>query len=135
MRSKTDQTGHRRTVHLHRRPDSLCPVRAIEDWLSVSGIRDEALFHPAEARSPSRRLSGRVIAGIAKKRVASTGLRADRFSWHSLRAGFATSDAMAGFDATLIARQTGHHAQQMVAAYVRVASVPQMACLGLKMGD
>jgi len=79
------------------------------------------------------RLSGRAIADIVKKRVAAAGLPADRYSGHCLRAGFATSAAMAGFDTTLIARQTGHHSQQVVATYVRLAAIPHLGLLGSKL--
>ena len=119
-RSKTDQAGHGRVVHLYARPDAFCPVAAIEDWLAASGIREGAVFRAVEGGTSIGRLSGRTIAEIVKKRVAAAGLPADRYSGHSLRAGFATSAALAGFDAILIARQTGHHSQQMVASYVRL---------------
>jgi integrase len=118
-RSKTDQTGHGRTVHLHARSDALCPVQALADWLSASGIRDGAVFRQVDAGVLEHRLSDRAVATIVKHWAAAAGLPAERFSGHSLRAGFATSAAMAGFDATLIARQTGHRTQQALSAYVR----------------
>jgi site-specific recombinase XerD len=37
-RSKTDQAGAGQQVGILRRRDNLCPVRALEDWLSASGI-------------------------------------------------------------------------------------------------
>ena len=118
-RSKTDQVGRGRTVHLHARNDALCPVQALADWLSANEIRDGAVFRQVDARALERRLSDRAVTTIVKRWAAGAGLPTERFSGHSLRAGFATSAAMAGFDAIMIARQTGHHTQQALSAYVR----------------
>ena len=118
-RSKTDQAGHGRTVHLMQRHDALCPVRSLAGWLGTRGSAPGALFCATSNSVPLSRLSGRPIATIIKNRTAAAGLVGKRYSGHSLRAGYATSAALAGFDATVIARQTGHRTQNSLSAYVR----------------
>jgi integrase len=61
---------------------------------------------------------------VCKRAVASLGGDPNDFSAHSLRAGFATEAALKGFDATMIARQTGHRSIQTVSAYVRPDAFP-----------
>lgn len=72
-------------------------------------------------------MTGWAVARIVKAHVQRAGLDPARFSGHSLRAGFATSAALAGFDALVIARQTGHRSNRALSAYVR----PQAASLAL----
>lgn len=119
-RSKTDQAGHGRTVHLMQRHDALCPVHSLTDWLGRRGSAPGAIFGATSNSVPLERLSGRSIATIIKNRTAAAGLVGKRYSGHSLRAGYATSAALAGFDATVIARQTGHRTQNSLSAYVRL---------------
>ncbi|WP_245897013.1 tyrosine-type recombinase/integrase [Sphingomonas fennica] len=54
-----------------------------------------------------------------KKRVGAAGLDPAAFSGHSLRAGLATSAAMAGASTYKIRAQTGHKSDAMLARYVR----------------
>jgi integrase len=49
--------------------------------------------------------------------------RADYFSGHSLRAGFATSAVAYGVTGENIARQTRHKSTQMVQRYIREAEL------------
>ncbi len=126
-KSKTDQTGKGRLVHLARRADMLCPVRAVGDWLAVAGLTNGALFREADGKELGARLSGWAVARIVKAQVQHAGFDPAKYSGHSLRAGFATSAAMAGFDALVIARQTGHRSNRALSAYVR----PQAVSLAL----
>jgi integrase len=115
-RSKTDQTGVGRTLELQGRDDKLCPVKAIEAWLRIQG-GSTFLFG-----SGDKQLSGRTVARIVKLRVAQLGLDPRNYSGHSLRAGFATSASLAGWNMALIASQTGHRSQKVLARYVRAGS-------------
>jgi len=118
-RSKTDQTARGRSVHLATREDALCPVRSLRDWLTTRGLAPGPLFCSASSYPTQKRLSGRSIATIVRKRTWAAGLCDKRYSGHSLRAGYATSAALAGLDITFIARQTGHRTQHSLSAYVR----------------
>jgi integrase len=60
------------------------------------------------------KLSGCDVAGIVKKLA---GLDASMYAGHSLRAGHATSAAIAGASERSIMNQTGHRSVQMVRRY------------------
>lgn len=66
-----------------------------------------------------RGLSGFSIGEVVKKRVAQIGLRAERYSGHSLRAGFITDAYRHGADDSSIRRQTGHASPAMLEIYRR----------------
>jgi integrase len=117
-KSKTDQLQAGRSVHLRSSTSALDPAAALRDWLVRARVSSGAIFRELGLHA---RLDDRAAARIVKKWASAIGLPAQNFSGHSLRAGFATSAALSGLDATLIARQTGHKSQQTVAAYVRLA--------------
>lgn len=78
-RSKTDQEGCGQVVGIvHGRRPSLVPI------------------------------SGNVISNVVKDRATAAGFAGDRISGHSLRAGHATSAALAGISIDRIAAQTRH---------------------------
>jgi integrase len=121
-RSKTDQDGAGRKIGIpYGANPETCPVRTLQEWLEVSGIASGPLF-----RSVSRHgqvqpgaLSGIDVARVVKKLAERAGLDAGKYAGHSLRAGHATSAAMAGASERSIMRQTGHRSVQMVRRYIR----------------
>ncbi|BCU81860.1 integrase [Polycladomyces abyssicola] len=121
-RSKTDQEGRGEKVGIPRgsHPDT-CPIRALEEWLRASGIRTGPVFRPINRHGQvrNRRLTDRSVALIVKKAAELAGLNPQRFSGHSLRAGLATSAAMAGKDERTIMKQTRHKSVNMVRRYIR----------------
>lgn len=121
-RSKTDQTCVGRTLELSRRNDQLCPRIAVDAWMR---IRQNGVYLFG---SGDKHLSDRAVARIVKFRVARAGLDPHNYSGHSLRAGFATSASLAGWNIALIASQTGHKSPQVLAKYVRADchSVPAL---------
>ena len=66
-------------------------------------------------------LSGRDVARTVQRYAAAAGLDASTYSGHSLRAGLATSAALAGKGDRAIMAQTGHKSRAMVDRYVRGA--------------
>jgi integrase len=62
----------------------------------------------------SGRLSGIDVARVVKKLVDRAGFDASQYAGHSLRAGHATSAAIAGASERSIMNQTGHRSVQMV---------------------
>lgn len=120
-RSKTDQLGSGRTVSIPRVHGRLCPVTALEKWLYISGIADGPLFRPVtkSGRAAEQRISAEAVARIIKKRPRAVGCDPSRYSGHSLRAGFATSAAVAGLPMWLIKRQTGHISDSGLDRYIR----------------
>ncbi len=67
----------------------------------------------------SRRLSARAIADTVKRAAATAGEEPERYSGHSLRAGFVTMAWEAGFSLEAIMAQTGHEKVETVKRYIR----------------
>ncbi len=120
-RSKTDQEGRGRSVAVPRVGGPICPVAALDAWLEASGIGDGPLFRPVSraGKALESRLSASAVAIIVKQRAAQIGLDSQRYSGHSLRAGFATSAAAAGLSVWEIKSQTGHVSDAVLGRYIR----------------
>ena len=68
-------------------------------------------------------MAGLDVARIVKKLVERAGLDAAKYAGHSLRAGHATSAAIAGASECSILAQTGHRSVQIVRRYIREGSL------------
>ena len=120
-RSKTDQTGQGRKIGIPNGRTRWCPVLLLDQWQAISGATTGPVFRSMDSSgyaSPDR-LSREAVSIIVKKRVAAAGFDPERYSGHSLRAGLATSAAMAGASSWKIRQQTGHASDDMLARYVR----------------
>jgi len=125
-RSKTDQDGAGRKIGIpYGANPETCPVRTIQAWLEQSGASAGPLF-----RSITRHgqvhvggLSGIDVARVVKKLADRAGLDAAKYAGHSLRAGHATSAAIAGASERSIMNQTGHRSVPMVRRYIRDGSL------------
>jgi len=121
-RSKTDQTGEGRKVGIPfgSNPET-CPVRNVQSWIDCANISSGPLFRSITRHGEvqARGLSGIDVARIVKKLAKRAGLDAAKYAGHSLRAGHATSAAMAGASERSIMNQTGHRSVQMVRKYIR----------------
>ena len=122
-RSKTDPDGASQTIGILNGST----IRALDHlaaWCEATGITSGRLF-----RSVTRHgrvggsLSDRSVARIIKAAAETMGLDPERFSGHSLRAGFITSGAEAGADALLIAETSRHQSLDVLRNYVRRASL------------
>lgn len=131
-RGKTDQAGegYLKAITCGKNK-STCAATAVRHWLNLSGITSGPLFRPinrhgqlrAQTPTSAANLTDHSVARIVKECAAGAGLDASKYSGHSLRAGLATSAALAGASALDIARQTGHQSLETVKRYVRVADV------------
>jgi integrase len=121
QRSKTDQDGVGRKIGVPFGRTIHCPVRALETWLSASGIEDGPIFRPVDrhGRVAVGQLSGEAVSLILRNRMAAAGFDPIGYSGHSLRAGFATSATRAGVSTFKIRQQTGHASDAMLSRYVR----------------
>lgn len=120
-RSKTDQTGEGRKIAIPFGRTRWCPVRHLSGWLAHAGIEEGSIFRSIDRHghiAPDR-LSGEAVSAIIKKRVEAAGFDPKAFSGHSLRAGLATSAAMAGASMWKIRQQTGHASDAMLIRYIR----------------
>ncbi len=120
-RGKTDQEGRGRRVGIPYARGLVCPVKALDAWLSASGIGDGPVFRSVRRQGGvgPNALSPEAVALIVKQRAAAAGLDPGRYSGHSLRAGLATSAARAGVPVWKIRDQTGHASDAMLGRYVR----------------
>ena len=120
-RSKTDQEGAGRKIGIPYARGRYCPVLSLKAWLEHGYIEDGPVFRPVDrhGRISKSRLSGEAVSLVIKGRVSAIGLEPDKYSGHSLRAGFATSAATAGVSSWKIRQQTGHASDAMLARYIR----------------
>jgi integrase len=125
-RSKVDQEGAGRKVGIPYGSDpGTCPVRVLQSWLERASISAGPLFRPINRHGQLQpgRLFGIDVARIVKKLASRAGLDPKKYAGHSLRAGHATSAAIAGASERSIMNQTGHRSVQMVRRYIREGSL------------
>jgi site-specific recombinase XerD len=121
-RSKTDQVGAGRQIGIpYGSSPETCPVRAVQAWIECANISTGPVFCSINRHGElkTRRLSGIDVARIVKKLAKRAGLDPAKYAGHSLRAGHATSAAIAGASERSIMNQTGHRSAQMVRRYIR----------------
>jgi integrase len=89
--------------------------------LNLAGITEGPVFRPVSRRGEvlPKQLSSEAVAVIVKQRASSLASEEDRYSGHSLRAGFVTSAAMAGVPMWKIKAQTGHASDAALGRYIR----------------
>ncbi len=126
-RSKTDQDGQGRKIGVpYGSNPETCPVRVLQTWLEqVCAPTSGPVFRSINRHGqvPPKRLSAADVARIVKKLAERVGLDATKYAGHSLRAGHATSAAIAGASERSIMNQTGHRSVQMVRRYIREGSL------------
>jgi integrase len=132
-RSKTDQAGAGRKIGIpYGSNPETCPVRTMQAWIEQAalsavgpGVSTGPLFRSINRHGQVQPggLSGIDVARVVKKLAQRAGLDAAKYAGHSLRAGHATSAAIAGASERSIMNQTGHRSVQMVRRYIRDGSL------------
>jgi integrase len=125
-RSKVDQEGQGRKIGVSYGSDpATCPVRNLQAWIKSAGIGEGPLFRSVNRHGQlqTTRLCDKAVALVVKRCAAAAGLDAVKYAGHSLRAGLATSAAMAGVSERAIMAQTGHKSTLMVRRYIRDGSL------------
>lgn len=119
--SKTDQEGRGRQIGIPYGRTRYCPVAALTEWLSRTGIERGPILRPVDRHGhvQAERLSGEAVSLVIRDRLDFVGIDSNGYSGHSLRAGFATSAVQAGVSTLKIRAQTGHASDAMLARYVR----------------
>lgn len=126
--SKTDQEGKGRYVQIIELPGDhpLCAVRAIEAWITRSGIAGEPngplfrSFTPRGSKLKASGIGGRDVT-LALKRIAkATGRDESALAAHALRRGFATSADEKGVRRSVIREHGGWKSDAMIDRYTRV---------------
>ena len=121
-RSKTDQEAAGRKIAIPRgREAATCPLRALAAWHVAAGIESGPVFLRVNRHGQilRKRPSAEAVGIIVKRWAAAIGLDASEFAGHSLRAGLATSAAIAGKSERAIMNQTGHRSSATVRRYIR----------------
>lgn len=124
-RSKTDQEGEGRKIGVPWGRTSVCPVKALQAWISHAQITAGPIFTCVKKGGGigHQRLSTHAVAEIVKSYAKAIGLDPANVSGHSLRAGLVTSAAKAGVAGHKIQQQTGHRSSAMLARYIRDADL------------
>lgn len=108
-RSKTDQAGEGQTCAIpYGNNTMLCPVRALDHWLSRSKITTGPIFRGIDRweKLQKKALTPLAVTLIIKRWMSACELpNAENFSSHSLRRGLATSASYKGASLTSIMRQ------------------------------
>lgn len=104
------------------------PIAALDAWLDLRGRAPGRLFVSVRnERIGPQPFTGSGLARMLKDRAATVGLPAERISGHSLRAGQATTAAIAGVDLARIAAQTRHtRISTLVEHYIRPLEALQL---------
>jgi len=98
---------------------ALCPVVALDAWLTAAQIDHGALFRRVTRHGTisAAALSPASVALIVKRCALAAGIPAGRLAGHSLRAGHATTAAANGAPDRVIMRQTGHRSVDTLEGY------------------
>ena len=109
-KSKTDQHRTGRVVSVPRsKTKKTCPVRALEDWLTVGEVESGAVFRTISRTGKilPKRVSRGTVWEVVKDLAKRAGLDGD-YGAHSLRAGYVTRAHENGVGWDAIRAQTGH---------------------------
>lgn len=127
--SKTDRRGSGIDIAVSRTWADPDPVSETQRWLEARGAQGGPLFTNIAGRGPRSQvdrfeagLSGKSVGRILKSAVNGIGEDPERYSAHSLRAGFITSAALAGVEPRLIKEQSRHRSYDMVDRYIHAAT-------------
>lgn len=135
LRARRAHTGGRKVeIPFGSTREGTCPVAALDEWLKKSAITTGAIFRviTRHGRILDKRLSGEAVGLVVKRCVKSVGYDPTQFGAHSLRAGLATSAAIAGKSESAIMRQTGHRSIVSIRRYaVKSGSQRENAAEGL----
>lgn len=119
--SKTDQNAEGQTIAIPNKPESrYCPVQALEDWLTVAGIDDGAIFRRMFRgdKVGRQRLSAQSVALVIKELAFQIGMNPKALAGHSLRRGFLTSAARNRASIFKMADQSRHKSLDVLRSYV-----------------
>lgn len=114
--SKTSDTLEE--VYISKTQDPLiCPVKALKDWLLISGIQEGPIFRSLlkGGKISENQLSGHSVSHIMKRLFGKT------YSGHSLRRGIITETAIKGVPVHEIQKFSRHKSVDMVLRYAEKA--------------
>jgi integrase len=119
--SKTDQMKLGRQVMIPAARGTVCPIRAVRDWLESAGITAGPVFRRIDRHGNigAEGVGWGIVSVVVRSAAAKLGLDTREFSGHSLRAGYVTTAALKGMPNWLIKEQTGHKSDAVLETYIR----------------
>ena len=123
--SKTDQAGEGRKVAIPYARGAVCPVIALQQWITAAGITEGPIFRGVNRHGviAETALTPQAVALVVKERAQAVGLDSAKYAGHSLRAGLVTSAAQLGVSSWKIRQQTGHRSDAMLIRYIRDSQI------------
>jgi integrase len=119
-RSKTDQEAQGQSVFVPR-GTTLCPVRAVQEWLRLSGVSEGILFRRMRKDGAvlADGMAPHTINRLIKTAARRAGLQDRTIAGHSLRAGFLTAAALRGASVWKMMQVSRHRSVTALQGYVR----------------
>jgi integrase len=120
-RSKTDQEGEGNICAIPYGQPPLCPVTALSQWQTQSGLMDGFVFRAIRHGQcdPINGVSPAIVSQILKRRALECQWpNAAQYSGHSLRRGFATTASQRGASLGAIMRQGRWRHEGTVHGYI-----------------
>jgi integrase len=129
-KSKGDRQSQGQTCAVRAGALDVCPVSAVQTWLSAAGIRDGALFRKViGTKAMGLQMDERSIDALVRQYVELTRARypnaipPGRYSAHSLRAGCATTMHLEKHSVFEIRDHLRHKSLASTMKYVRFAKL------------
>ncbi|WNR43009.1 site-specific integrase [Paenibacillus roseipurpureus] len=97
-----------------------CPARAVQDLITLSGIKSGPLFR-CNYRIGSNRLNDRAVTLMLKRYVKAAGFDEKLFSSQSLRSGFIITATKAGYNDQSIMVRSRYNTSVMIRKYTALA--------------
>lgn len=116
--SKTDQTGKGVTLEIPKSESALCPIKSINEYLSVRSVADGPFF----CHFSGAPLTRYQFSAILSKSLKHSGSDTNRFKAHSFRIGGATTLSMSGYTIDEI-KKMGRWKSSAYKSYIRTPSI------------
>lgn len=130
--TKTNKTGAIRKEFKPMPTKSLCPVHALNEWLSVAGITSGKVFRSIRKDGVlGNGLTSDAINTVVKTYGAVVASQDKTITAHSLRAGYATQSVLDGIHPTTAREQGGWKSPATFDRYARRARVGMVNRYGM----
>lgn len=118
--TKTERSGHGMTLKAPAL-SRLCPVAAYQEWITLSGLREGAVFRRIDrwGQIAAEALHPNSFIPLLRDLFVDAGIAdADTYSSHSLRRGFATWANANGWDIKMLMEYVGWKDMQSALRYI-----------------